>query len=112
MNQRISYNEAHGPSDGNSTRRLLENIARGKFWYSADDFKDGRAVDPQPVQAKKADIVLQELDAKIAQFPKIDSLTSDHCGTGSRVDVQAQIMVLIFQAETAFDAAVTKMSVD
>jgi hypothetical protein len=105
----MTYRDTRGPYDGNSTRRFLANVAAGNFWYVAADFKDGRQFDPQPVQAKKAQAVLQELDAAIAEFPNSDSLPDDGCGTGSRVDTQAQIMVLTLRAEMKFDEAVTRI---
>jgi hypothetical protein len=80
----------------------LENVAAGKYWH------DGRQCDPPELQAKKAGVILQELDAQIAQLPNPDSLPNDHCGKGSRVDVQAQIMLLRLEAKMKFDEAVTK----
>lgn len=104
----MTYQDARGTGDSNSCRRFLANIAAGKYWYVTADFKDGRQFDSPTLQAKKAQVVLQELDAAIAEFPNPNSLPDDVCGTGSRVDTQAQIMVLTLQAEMKFDEAVTK----
>ena len=95
----MTYEEAHGPFDGNSTRRLLENISAGRYWKVSEDFTDGSRFDPSELQAKKALIVLQELDAQIAQL-------SD----GDPLDKQAHVMLLTLQAETRFDESVTKIT--
>ncbi len=95
--QRLNYSEAHGPFDGNSIRRLLANISAGRYWKVSEDFKDGSQFDPPELQAKKAQIVLQELDAQIAQLDDADPL-----------DKQAHTMMLMLQAETRFDDSVTK----
>ena len=95
--QRLNYSEAHGPFDGNSIRRLSANISAGRYWKVSEDFKDGSQFDPPELQAKKAQIVLQELDAQIAQLDDADPL-----------DKQAHTMMLMLQAETRFDDSVTK----
>jgi hypothetical protein len=97
--QRLSYSEAHGPFDGNSIRRLLGNIAAGRYWKVSEDFQDGSQFDPPELQAKKAKVVLQELDAQIAKLDDADPL-----------DKQAHIMLLMLQAETRFDDSVTKIT--
>lgn len=97
--QRLSYSEAHGPFDGNSIRRLLGNIAAGRHWRVSEDFKDGSQFDPPELQAKKAQVVLQELDAQIAKLDDADPF-----------DKQAHIMLLMLQAETRFDNSVTKIT--
>ena len=94
--QKLSYSEAH-PFDGNSSRRLLENIAAGHYWKVSQDFKDGSQFDPPELQAKKAQIVLRELDAQIAQLDDADPLNK-----------QAHIMLLMLQAEMRFDDSVAK----
>jgi hypothetical protein len=87
----MTYQEACGSLDGQSTRRLLQNIADGRFWY------EGLQFDPPELQAKKAELILQELDAQFAKISDIASL-------GGR----AQEMLLRLGAETKFDKSITK----
>jgi len=94
----MTYEQALGPFDGNSTRRLLENIAAGKYWKVAEDFSDGRRFDLPELQAKKAALILQELDAQIAQLP----------ATADPLDKQVQVIMLLFNADQKFSESVTK----
>lgn len=94
----MTYEQALGPFDGNSTRRLLENIAARKYWKVAEDFSDGRRFDLPELQAKKAALILQELDAQIAQLP----------ATADPLDKQVQVMMLLFNADQKFSESVTK----
>ena len=95
----ITFEQALGSFDGNSIRRLLENIAAGKYWKVAGDFTDGSRFDPPELQAKKAHFFLQELDAQIANLSVADPL-----------DRQAQVMMLLFNADAKFSESVTKTS--
>jgi hypothetical protein len=98
--ERIPYNEA--------CKGLLQKIADGKYWYLAGDFMDGRSFDSQALQAKKASAVLDELATQIAKFPDPETLSKEHCGDGSSVDVQAQIMLLRINAGSKFMNSITR----
>jgi hypothetical protein len=100
MNQRIPYKDA--------CKDILQHIAHGRYWYVSQDFNNGRSFDPQALQQKKATAVLEELTARIAKFPNPETLTKEHCGDGSFVDVQAQIMLLRMKADSKFMESITR----
>jgi hypothetical protein len=85
----------------------LENIAAGRYFYVGHDFR-GRSYDPPALQQAKAKVILDELDAQIAQIPDPETLPDTHMGEGSRVDAQAKIILLQIKAETRFDESITK----
>jgi hypothetical protein len=96
----MTYLEACKPS-------LLENIANGKYWHVGHDYR-GRPYDPRALQQAKARVVLDELNAQIAQIPDPETLPETHMGDGSKVDAQAKIMMLQIKTEARFHESITK----